>query len=210
MRYTLRCICCLVPHGFYVYWKLGYQQWIQKIETWNAFRLERCSYLRDQRRFVAYSFKKFTNDTFEAVGLYEIGTRAHPCSWKLNTLDTYHRIGKNFSFKQRLNNSVDTGDNSRLIFLRMTIVIMSGQLEFSGSRLLTSIQLPPLLVTDILEVATVLYGWSAFKCVPAVQFLMELFLGMRHPITKRIHSNTRAAVLLSIYLEKLKKGASPM
>lgn len=51
-----------------------------------------------------------------------------------HTLDTFHNLGKNFSFNQRLNNFAKIADIFRLIFLMSTTGILSGSLDFLEPR----------------------------------------------------------------------------
>lgn len=58
-----------------------------------------------------------------------------------HSLDTLHRFGKVFSFKQSLNNFVQIGNNPGLIFLKTTTGMFSGSLTFLGSTLLISLEI---------------------------------------------------------------------
>lgn len=49
------------------------------------------------------------------------------------TADNFHRLGKNVSFRQRLNNFIRIGDNSGIRFLDRITGILSGSVAFVES-----------------------------------------------------------------------------
>lgn len=64
-----------------------------------------------------------------------------------NQLYTFHILGKDFPFKQW--NFAKIGDSSGLIFLRMTIGMLSRPVTFLGSRLLINLEISRAVINTI-------------------------------------------------------------
>lgn len=68
-----------------------------------------------------------SNDTVQTDGsILTIDESLHKFLKDGHTFDPFHRLGYDFSIKQRLNNFVKIGDRSGFIFLRTTPGILSG------------------------------------------------------------------------------------
>lgn len=130
------------------------QGWIKPIETRTTCPSRGCSYLGDQQLSCWLESKKFANDTEEADGsILKVGDGRSPVFLKItSTLDTFHRLGKDFSFKQWLNNFTKIGDSSGLIFLMTTIEMLSGPVAFLGSRLLINLLIISRAVVNTTEI----------------------------------------------------------
>ena len=69
------------------------------------------------------------------IGLYLDGSDRSPEPLKTgHTEDVFHDLGKDFSFRQRLNNFVRIGDISGEMFFKTTTGISSGPVAFEESR----------------------------------------------------------------------------
>lgn len=73
-------------------------------------------------------------------------------------LNTFHRLGKDFSFKLRSNNFAKITDNSGSIFLRKTTGILSVSVAFLGLRFLTSLETSRTVIKLLLRLCLVRLG----------------------------------------------------
>lgn len=84
---------------------------------------------------IDYGLKELAYDTKETGGPL-LGVNCMPAFLKTgHTLGSFHRLGKDFSFKQRLNNFDRIGDSSGLMFLKTTTGILSEPEAFYGQGL---------------------------------------------------------------------------
>lgn len=75
-----------------------------------------------------------------------------------HTLIPYHMLGKDFSFKQQLNNFSVIRDNSGLIFGRKTTEILSRSVVFVGSRLVIRLETSLAEMSKLLRLCSVRRG----------------------------------------------------